>query len=400
MRIQNVMWQALVAGSVVCLAIVGGCSDSAPTGSDSVSEVTGAAAASLTAADVIVPGTTVGAFTNAITPNESGWSTTEFWDNASGDGANCNVGFYAIGALGSSCGPAAAGSTANQGGFAGGKYWGSGTDHRKSAPFMFAGPYAYKVTLLGAYTAEDGEIGWFTKVGGSYVFHPLWTSKTIGGVAFVPPTGGVEWGFYVKHPGHEGVGCAPNTDCSDALVDMHDANRAIPVQQFALMTTASEGRYLVGIEDGEQAVPALGDDDFQDFLLAVEAFPIPTFVIGDGVPATVGAIVNFYGAQWWKNNPVSGTASNGVASFKGYTAPGDGFCGGTWTARPGNSGHPPATIPEFIAIIVTSKVEKKGSNISGDIKRVVLVRQDGSYNPASGKAGNGAVTAIVCSPTP
>lgn len=62
MRIPNVVRQAVVAGGVVCLTVVGGCSDSAPTGSDNVSEVTGAAAASLTAADVIVPGTTVGAF--------------------------------------------------------------------------------------------------------------------------------------------------------------------------------------------------------------------------------------------------------------------------------------------------------------------------------------------------
>lgn len=400
MRIPNVVRQAVVAGGVVCLANVGGCSDSAPTGSDNVSEVTGAAAASLTAADVIVPGTTVGAFANAITPNESGWSTTEFWDNASGDGANCNVGFYAIGTLGATCAFAAAGSTANQGGFAGGRYWGSGTGNRQTAPFMFAGPYAYKVTYLGAFTPEDGEIGWFTNTGGGYVFHPLFTSKTAGAVAFVPPLGGVKWGFYLKHTGHEGVSCAANTDCSDALVDMHETNRAIPVQQFALMTNAGEGRYIVGIEEGEQAVPALGDDDFQDFLLAVDAFPIPTFVIGDGVPAAVGSVVNFYGPQWAKNNPVSGTASNGVASFKGYTSPGDGFCGGAWTARPGNSGHPPATIPEFIAVIVTSKVVKSGSNISGDIKRVVLVRQDGSYDPAAGKAGSGAVTGIICGPTP
>jgi Protein of unknown function (DUF3494). len=46
---------------------------------------------------------------------------------------------------------------------------------------------------------------------------------------------------------------------------------------------------------------------------------LPVFVIGDVEPHAVGSVVNFWGAQWWKNNPISGVSSpgNSKASFQG-----------------------------------------------------------------------------------
>jgi len=51
-----------------------------------------------------------------------------------------------------------------------------------------------------------------------------------------------------------------------------------------------------------------------------------------------------------------------------------------------------------IAIIVTSTVLKNGNNISGDIKQILMVHQDGGYGPNPGHAGNGSVTSVICPP--
>ena len=124
---------------------------------------------------------------------------------------------------------------------------------------------------------------------------------------------------------------------------------------------------------------------------------IPVFVIGDVEPHAVGDNVYFWGSQWWKNNDMSGVVSNGVASFKGYATESGLACGGVWASKPGNSSNPPATIASRIAVIVTSKVLKQGNNISGDIKQIVVVDQDGGYGPNPGHAGEGIVRSVTCS---
>jgi len=120
------------------------------------------------------------------------------------------------------------------------------------------------------------------------------------------------------------------------------------------------------------------------------------FVIGDQVNVTMGATVYFWGAQWVKNNPMSGGA--GPKAFKGFEnslAPP--ACGSTWTSQPGNSSNPPATIPEFMAVIVTSTVQKNGNSISGNVRRIVIVRTNSAYGPAPGHVGTGEVVSVLCS---
>ena len=123
---------------------------------------------------------------------------------------------------------------------------------------------------------------------------------------------------------------------------------------------------------------------------------IPLFVIGDVEAHDIGDTVNFWGAQWWKNNAMTGIVSNDVAAFKGYLDFSDNACGGTWSSRPGNSSNPPDVIDGDVAIIVTSSVVKNGADIGGDIKEIVMVHHDGGYGPNPGHPGSGTVLRVVC----
>lgn len=120
------------------------------------------------------------------------------------------------------------------------------------------------------------------------------------------------------------------------------------------------------------------------------------FVIGDMTNHQVGATVYFWGSQWSKNNSMSGSVSNGIASFKGYAVSADATCGGTWTGRVGNSAKPPEALTGRITVIVTSSVNKSGPNISGNIVRILSVDHDGAYGPDPGNHGNGVVASINC----
>lgn len=125
------------------------------------------------------------------------------------------------------------------------------------------------------------------------------------------------------------------------------------------------------------------------------AFPSRgAFAVGDR-SATPGASVIFFGAQWHKDNSLSGGAA--PSAFKGFaTAPGSPpRCGGSFTAAPGNSGSPPASVPSYMGTLVTSKVTKSGSNILGTVTRIVVVKTS-SYGPSPGAGGQGTVVAVVC----
>lgn len=119
------------------------------------------------------------------------------------------------------------------------------------------------------------------------------------------------------------------------------------------------------------------------------------FVIGDLVNTATGATVNFWGSQWQKNNPMTGGA--GPNAFKGFENGNDlPACDSAWTSRPGNSSNPPATIPQFIPVIVSSSVEKNGPVITGNVKRIVVVRTNPGYGPSPGHWGAGEVVATLC----
>ena len=113
----------------------------------------------------------------------------------------------------------------------------------------------------------------------------------------------------------------------------------------------------------------------------------------DHAPA---ALVNFWGAQWWSYNDMTGVVGPGVASFKGFATEADVICGGEWHSRPGNSSKPPDKLPPEIMVIVTDTIRKEGSDIYGRIKEIVIVKPDGSYGPSPGHRGNGTVVRPFC----
>jgi hypothetical protein len=118
-----------------------------------------------------------------------------------------------------------------------------------------------------------------------------------------------------------------------------------------------------------------------------------TFVIGDQ-NVQVGSQATFWGAQWWKDNPLS--TGLAPASFKGFAVDATPTCGQDWTTDPGNSSHPPATVGEVIPVIVSSQITKSGPVISGDATEVVLVQVDPGYAGDPGHPGTGTVIGFEC----
>lgn len=120
-----------------------------------------------------------------------------------------------------------------------------------------------------------------------------------------------------------------------------------------------------------------------------------SFVIGNRNSA-IGTKVTFWGAQWARRNALSGGPA--PSSFKGFegsvTAP---VCGIRWTARPGNSAHPPkGPLPSFMGVIVSSSITKHGSKISGNTPHIVVVKTNPGYKPNPGHSGTATVVALVC----
>jgi hypothetical protein len=128
------------------------------------------------------------------------------------------------------------------------------------------------------------------------------------------------------------------------------------------------------------------------------AFPRPmlTFVIGD-LNAVVGNHVTFWGADWARQNSLSGgPAPNSFKGFANSPTPNPPACGGTWTSDPGNSSGPPNAVAPYITVIVSSSITQSGSTISGNIPELVVVKTGPGYAPKPGHPGTGTVTAIIC----
>jgi hypothetical protein len=131
-------------------------------------------------------------------------------------------------------------------------------------------------------------------------------------------------------------------------------------------------------------------------VLSITLLARGSFVIGDG-NATVGQNVTFWGARWSSLNSLSG--GQAPASFKGFAShiPNNPpQCGDHWASEPGNSSAPPASVPQYMAVIASGSITKSGSTIPGDAPEIVVVKTNPGYAPDPGHAGTGTVVAIVC----
>jgi hypothetical protein len=116
----------------------------------------------------------------------------------------------------------------------------------------------------------------------------------------------------------------------------------------------------------------------------------PVFVIGDG-NATVGSHVTFWGAQWAKDNSLSG--GDAPSAFKGLALTTGKNC--QFTTGPGNSvDGPDALPPGDVLVLVASLITKSGSSISGTFTGMAMVQPDPGYAGDPGHAGTGMVVAL------
>ena len=114
------------------------------------------------------------------------------------------------------------------------------------------------------------------------------------------------------------------------------------------------------------------------------------FAVGDR--SATGDVV-FWGGEWYKRNSLSG--GEAPSTFKGFTY-GPPACGRTWTTDTGGSAPPPATVPDYIAVVVTGKTSKSGSLVRGDTRRVVIVKTHPGYGPDPRQTGTGTVVGTYC----
>lgn len=125
------------------------------------------------------------------------------------------------------------------------------------------------------------------------------------------------------------------------------------------------------------------------------------FVIGDlsaGAGTTtpvLGTSVMFWGSQWRAGNrQTGGSAPSDFLGFENsLSAPG---CGASWSGTPAVSGNPPATVPTYMAVIVSDNVVESGSTITGNVVHVVIVQVDPGYGPNGGHPGAGRIVAVLC----
>jgi len=121
-----------------------------------------------------------------------------------------------------------------------------------------------------------------------------------------------------------------------------------------------------------------------------------TFAIGDGNSA-LGGSVTYWSPQWSASNLLSHgiapTSFKGFASGAGTTPP---ACGTGYSTSAGNSPSPPGSVPAYLAVVVSSTVSQSDATISGDVKKIVIVRTDPGYAPSPGHPGTGTVVGVLC----
>jgi hypothetical protein len=124
-----------------------------------------------------------------------------------------------------------------------------------------------------------------------------------------------------------------------------------------------------------------------------------SFSLGNVTEASAksGATLTWWGDTWNQSNSLSGgPAPSPFKGFLGTTSTTPPVCGGTWTTSTGNSATPPATVPSYMGVAVTTGVTKSGSTLSGRITKIVVVKTNPGYAASPVSTGTGTVVATYC----
>ena len=117
-----------------------------------------------------------------------------------------------------------------------------------------------------------------------------------------------------------------------------------------------------------------------------------SFVIGDD---SATGTAYFWGPQWATQNVLSGGPA--PSDFKGFSStamlP---ACGAAWSGQPGVSSTPPTSVPDYLAVLVSSKVTQNGSTLSGTATHVVIVHVAPGFTGDLSNTGSGTVVATLC----
>jgi hypothetical protein len=139
--------------------------------------------------------------------------------------------------------------------------------------------------------------------------------------------------------------------------------------------------------------------------LVMFSFPSSgAFVLGDKTVAAAGPTtkVTWWSSKWSALNQLSGGAAS--SAFKGFaasvsalptTSPAN-VCSGTWSTGGGSSPPPPGTVPQYMGVIVASKITKSPSGlVSGNYAKIVVVKTNPGYSGPS-STGTGTIVGTFC----
>jgi hypothetical protein len=156
----------------------------------------------------------------------------------------------------------------------------------------------------------------------------------------------------------------------------------------SLVLPPGEYRVTATFAGAEMYVPS------EDVMDPVYVYQPTTFVIWGGNPGGIagGGRYQFWGSGWVKQ--VMGGDFGGNASFQGFAIQ---ESDAAWTSPPASSASMPATLPDVISVIVTTRVTRRGVLSTGNIAGHAILRVENPerYRPAGGHGMHGVVRVVV-----
>lgn len=141
--------------------------------------------------------------------------------------------------------------------------------------------------------------------------------------------------------------------------------------------------------------------------IAFSFLPNGTFMLGDVTAQTdsgTSATATWWSSQWNKLNQLS--KGNAPSQLKGFasnlfdngTAVSQLSCATTtftYLTGGGNSANPPASVPAYMAVAVSSHINGQ-SNLGGNVVHIYIVRTNDGYQPDPSYPGTGTVIGQLC----